>query len=168
MRERRNDSGGIREFIVFVDNLSSSIDVHEIQAIFRKVCKASNIYILFKVGRRTERKFGFVRFWGEDEVARSIVKFNNFNIRWRRIRVYFPRFEKYQQNQGIPTRSMVIRTERKEGLEKKTREEPRKSLATRNQVEESLEEKTRALLLCKGKDDPSAEERHKDDPWRNQ
>ena len=82
-----------REFTVFVDNLPQNLDKYGLKGIFRRIGDVSDAYIPAKLGR-SRKHFGFVRFWKELDVVRSIRKFNGSTVRGFRIRVFRARFGK--------------------------------------------------------------------------
>lgn len=99
MGESRREKRGYheapnREFSVFVDNLPINLDKYGLKGIFSRAGKVSDVYIPLRVGRRTERRFGFVRYWRKDDAIRSISLFNNYHIRGRVVSVCEAKFGK--------------------------------------------------------------------------
>jgi len=81
-----------RSFSVFVDNLPHNIDSYGLKGIFRKARNVCDSYIPSKLGR-TGKRLGFVTFWNEGDVVKSIKLFNRSIIRGSRIKVCRVKFD---------------------------------------------------------------------------
>ena len=87
-------------FSVFIDNLPYNLDRFGLKGIFRKAGWVKDSYIPVKRSRSL-RRFGFIRFWREEDARNSIRMFNDSTIRGAKIRVCMARFGK----DGIATNS---------------------------------------------------------------
>jgi len=82
-----------RGFTVFVDNLPCNLDRYGLRGTFQRAGKVTDSYIPSKLGYLRKR-FGFVRFRSEKDVANSIRWLNGISIRGFKIRVCRARFGK--------------------------------------------------------------------------
>jgi len=78
--ERARKAGERREYSVFVYNIPAELDCHGLQGIFRRAGRVIDTYIPQTKTKRSNVRFGFVRYRTEDAARRSIILLNNANI----------------------------------------------------------------------------------------
>ncbi|KAJ8443787.1 hypothetical protein Cgig2_017268 [Carnegiea gigantea] len=83
-----------RQFSVFIYNIPTKLDHHGLKGVFQRVGRLSDTYIPHRRTRRSNARFEFVRYSRENEAIRSILLFNNANIRGSRSLVSRARHEK--------------------------------------------------------------------------
>ena len=105
MAERGEKGGRFnlrKEVTIFVSNIPQNLDRHGLRGIFQKAGRISDTYIPFRNSRSTKARFGFVRFWRQDDALRSVFMFNNVVIRGHMIRVCKDKFEKPSRLRKVP------------------------------------------------------------------
>ncbi|KAJ8434196.1 hypothetical protein Cgig2_004667 [Carnegiea gigantea] len=83
---KRVNEGNRKEFTIFVQNIPQNLDQYGLKGIFQGAEKVSDTYIPLRKGRRNNTRYGFVRFWREEEAVKSIFILNNSTIRGSKIR----------------------------------------------------------------------------------
>ena len=66
---------------VFVNNLPLQMDSHRLRGVFARAGRISDIHIPLKTGRKSNMRYGFIRFWQKEDAVRSTVLFNSHLVR---------------------------------------------------------------------------------------
>jgi len=110
---------------MFVHNLPNTIDEFGVAGVFKKAGRVSDVYIPAKQKNRRGGRFGFVRFYTNEEARRSIALLHGRRIRGQRIGVFLakPKRQPYYPSQNRPRTQ-----QRKAQLRKEWRRRDKSSL----------------------------------------
>ena len=68
-------------YSVFVNNLPFQMDSHGLRGVFARAGRISDVHIPLKTGRKSNMRYGFIRFWQKEDAVRSTVLFNSHLVR---------------------------------------------------------------------------------------
>ena len=87
-----------KEFSLFSDNLSPSLDSFTLRRIFQRFGEIVDVYIPRRTGKKSHRYFGFVRFKKEDQAQRALEAMHRQLIRGSRYALYRQRMHQIVWN----------------------------------------------------------------------
>ena len=68
-------------YSVFVNNVPLQMDSHGLRGVFARAGRISDVHIPLKIGRKSNMRHGFVRFWQKEDAVRSTMLFNSLFVR---------------------------------------------------------------------------------------
>ena len=84
----------MRIFSIFIDNLPIDLDNLGLKKLFSSFGEVVDVYILNKVGRKSDRKYGFIIF-GEFNHGKSVIEAQNGeSVNGQKLEVAWAKFQK--------------------------------------------------------------------------
>lgn len=103
--ENRGDQD--RTFSIFIDNLLVDLDNLGLKILFSDYGVVMNAYVPNKVGRRSVRKYGFVRFGEKEKGEKAIEGMNGKFVGGHKLDVAWARFQK-RPDGGLVIRGRLL------------------------------------------------------------